>query len=270
MRWQPPRTIRTLDDPVSGFQVLGERNSGTNFVSRLLAENLGNSVVPRDIYGWKHGFIDRRYAPDPGLLTVLVYRHPLRWLQSVHQKPLNLAKSMQGLSFSEFLNHPWQGAFLRDDGTEDPSTADMEPKTKATFANPMRARTAKIAYFEKMAEMPARMVYLRFEDVNRDPQSTLAAIAEAFDLQLRPFMPVEGFKGQARKPYIPKLMPNAAAADLARIRAELDLKQEAQIGYSLEDLPQFDGLPFWDNRSLRAISRKLKPRFGGTGRRGKV
>ncbi|WP_112321154.1 hypothetical protein [Oceanibium sediminis] len=268
MKWQSPRMVRNLSDPVTGFQVLGERSSGTNFVTQMLLRNL-EGVERRPIYGWKHGFIDRRYSPDPGLLTVLVYRHPLRWLQSLHARPLDLSDSMRGLPFSDFLRHEWRGAFKREDGTEEPSTADMDPKAKTNFANPMRLRNAKIAYFEEMAGMPSRMVYIRFEDMNRAPRATLEAIAKTFDIALKPYTPVNTFKGVTEKPYIPRQMPRISATDLAFIRQELDLAQEARIGYRLEDVPRFDGLSQWDRRSLRSLARAVRPRSGGSARRGK-
>lgn len=268
MKWQPPRMVRNLTDPITGFQVLGERSSGTNFVTQMLLRNL-DGVERRPIYGWKHGFIDRRYSPDPGLLTVLVYRHPLRWLQSLHARPLDLSESMRGLTFSDFIRHEWQGAFRRDDGTEELSTADMDPKTKANYANPLALRNAKIAYFEEMATMPARMVYIRFEDMNNAPRRTLEAIAQTFDIALKPYTPVETFKGVTEKPYIPKQMPRIAASDLAFIRGELDLAQEARLGYQLDDVPRFDGLGAMDRRSLRSLARAIRPRWGGNARRGR-
>ncbi|NNU79239.1 hypothetical protein HMH01_02195 [Halovulum dunhuangense] len=259
MDWRPPRLVRNLEDRITGFQVLGERSSGTNFVTQLLSRNFDG--VPRNpAYGWKHGFIDRRVAATDGLLTVLVYRHPLRWLQSIHARPLDLSRSMHGLGFAAFIRHEWQGAFQREDGTEEPSTADMEPKARVNFANAMRLRAAKIGYFEEMAEMPARIAYLRYEDANRDPRRTLNALAEGFGIPLGPYAPVETFKGITRSPYVPKQMPRIAPGDLAFIRQELDLGLERRIGYDLADVPRFDGLPGWDPRSLRSLLRAVRPR----------
>jgi len=183
MSWRPPRTHRNLPDPVTSYAVLGERNSGTNYVDALLAANLPAGIPASDVYCWKHGFIDRRVAATGGLLTVVVYRHPVRWLQSLHNKPMELSARMQGLSFGDFIRHEWQGAFARPDG-EEPSTADMDPKARTNYPNALRLRAAKIAYLEEMAEMPGRVAFLRFEDANRDPRATLDALGRAFDLPL--------------------------------------------------------------------------------------
>lgn len=257
MTWRPPRTVRNLDAPVSAFQVLGERSSGTNFVTQLLRRNLGPGVANTRPYGWKHGFIDRRVAATPGLLTVVVYRHPVRWLRSLHARPLELSRRMHGLGFAAFIRHPWIGAFDKPGG-EEISTADQEPETGRVYPNPMRLRTAKIAYLEELATMPGQIAFVRFEDANRAPRATLDALAHAFGLPLAPYARVDTFKGKGTGPYIPRQQAPVAPADMAFIGAELDLALEARIGYRLEEVPRFDGLPPWDTRSLRSLAMALR------------
>ena len=257
MRWKPPRIHRNLDDPVTGFQVLGERSSGTNYVTQLLLANL-QGVERHPAFGWKHGFIDRRVAAEPGLLTVLVTRHPLRWLQSIHVRPLDLAASMRGLPFGAFIRHEWQGAFKDDNGGEKPSHADMVPHVGGNYPDAISLRNAKLAYLAEMAEMPGRLAILRFEDANCDPQATLLALAAGFELSLGPFRPVRHFKGKSASAYVPKQMPAVTAPDLTFIRERLDHAQEARLGYDLDDVPRFDGLPAWDLRSLRSLWRGVR------------
>ncbi len=252
MPFQPPRTHRNLADPITAFQVLGERNSGTNFLTQLVLANV-TDIERRTKFGWKHGFVDRRTAATPGFLTLVIYRHPLRWLQSVHLRPLELSSAVKSLDFSEFLRHEWQGAFHRDDGTEDPSTADMVPHTHdRNYPNPIALRNAKIRWLEEMATMPGQIAYCRYEDVNRNPRAMLEALSQAFDLRLGPYRVIERYKGRGDRRYLPKRLPQVAPADIAFIDAELDHPQEAGIGYRLADVPWFDGLPAWDRRALRA------------------
>lgn len=267
MIWQPPRMHRNLGDPVTRFQVLGARNSGTNFVSRLVERNF-EGLEPAKVYRWKHGFVDRRLAAQPGLLTLVVYRHPIRWIQSVHHRPLNLGAEMHGLPFGAFIRHEWRGVFPDADGERE-ARLDLDPKTRARFPNALALRNRRIGYLERLAGMPGQVAFLRFEDVNRDPRATLAALARGFELSARPFTGVKGWKGFGERAYVPRQMPPVRPDDMAFIRAELDLAQEARIGYRLEDLPRFDGLPAWDSRSLRSLARAaLRPsRSGGMSRR---
>ncbi|WP_373488146.1 hypothetical protein, partial [Blastomonas sp.] len=45
---------RAASVPITRFQVLGERSSGTNFVKRLLGRN--STLRPTEDLGWKHRF----------------------------------------------------------------------------------------------------------------------------------------------------------------------------------------------------------------------
>jgi len=256
MDWKPPRFHNAHVGPVRQFQVLGERNSGTNFVASLLRANLSGDIVEGRPYGWKHGFIDRRVVETPDLLTVVVYRHPVRWLQSVHAKPLELTDNFKGLSFEAFLKTPWTGGFQKPGGAKEPSTADLEPQTGRVFPDPMAARRAKISYLEEMQQMAGRVAFLRFEDANRDPKRTLERLCAIFDLPRGPYRPVSGFKGTGGR-YLPKHIRPPSSAHMAHISARLDHALEARLGYDLNDIPAFDGLSPWDRRSLKSRFRDL-------------
>ncbi|QHQ36926.1 hypothetical protein [Algicella marina] len=256
MEWRSPRIFIGGSPGISHYQVLGERNSGTNFVSTLLRRNLGHGIVEERPYGWKHGFIDRRVVATPQLLTLVVYRHPVRWLQSVHSKPLELTDNFDNLTFDEFLRTPWTGGFVREGGPKEPSTADLEPKTARVFTSPMAVRTAKISYLEEMADMGGNIAYLRFEDVNRDPVRTLQALSDAFALALNAYQSIDGFKGDGGK-YLPKHVPLPSAQQLTKIFDGLDWAVERSIGYDFDDVPTFDGLSPWDRRSLKSRWREL-------------
>ncbi len=68
----------------TGFEVLGERNSGTNFVKATMKRNL--ALEPSDLLGWKHGFPHMLAVPKR-MLVVAVVRGALDWSRSMHAKP---------------------------------------------------------------------------------------------------------------------------------------------------------------------------------------
>ena len=140
---QPVRIVRNRSEPVDRFQVMGDRNSGTNYVTALIRANLPE-LQETDELGWKHGFFDRRRADAPGLLTVVFYRHPVRLLQSVHRRPWEVSRRMQGLSFGDFIRATWEPAWITtaDDGTvtEHPIQGDMYPRTARRFENILAMR----------------------------------------------------------------------------------------------------------------------------------
>ena len=71
---------RAHQRPVGRYQVLGERSSGTNYLSALL--RLNTLAEPTTDYGWKHGFIQFQAVLRTDLLVVVV-REPLSWLRSM-------------------------------------------------------------------------------------------------------------------------------------------------------------------------------------------
>lgn len=253
------RVHRNRTGAIDRVKVIGDRCSGTNFLERLVALNFPGLGHAEEL-GWKHGFCDRREADRPGLLVLVIYRHPIRWLQSFHASPNEVARTMGHLGFSDWIRAEWRPVWTipREGGAPElrPIQADMIPHTTTPFPNVLAMRRAKIAWFEELARLPAQVGFLRYEDLNRDPQAMLARIAAAFDLaRAGRFVPVPAHKGAGRRRYAPARHPPLAPADLAWIAQGLDLAQEAAIGYRLEDVPRFDGLPWHDPRVWRALWR---------------
>ncbi|MEM6662837.1 MAG: hypothetical protein AAF666_11750 [Pseudomonadota bacterium] len=249
------RVHRNLNHRIDRFQVLGDRNSGTNFLSTLIERNFPELQPTREL-GWKHGFLDRRMIAAPGLLTFVVYRHPLRWIESVHRAPVEVSQAMTALDFHDFLRAEWQPAWVREDGTEEPIQGDMYPHTTTRFENICRMRSVKIAYLEEMAGMPGQIVFSRFEAVNRAPRAAMVALAATLGMPgIRGFTPVREYEGAQTKAYAPLPAQPVSPDDLAFIRAGLDLEQEARLGFDLDNPPARDGLRWTDPRHLRGLLR---------------
>ncbi|MGB0854973.1 MAG: hypothetical protein ACPGSI_16875 [Pikeienuella sp.] len=238
------------------FQVLGERCSGTNYLHHLIIRNLPELQVSSE-YHWKHGFIDRRTAASPGLLTLVIYRHPLRWLHAVHNHPWELSASMKGIPFDAFIRCPWRAAWDHG-GREEPIQSDMQPHTMTPFANALRLRNAKVKWLEGLAEMPGNIAFIRYEDLNRHPRACIETLANHAGLApIEHFVPVPAYKGDRNRAYRPRPQATTSATDMAFINSELDLAQEQELGYLPEHPPQHDGLPWWDKRVIHARLRSL-------------
>lgn len=240
------RVHRTLTDPVDRFQVLGDRCSGTNFVHHLIARNLPELRASGEL-GWKHGFVDPARVAAPGLLTVIVIRHPLRWVQSIYRAPWEVSRSLLGQGFGHFLRAEWRAAWVKDqpDGTvvEEPIAADCDPATGANFANICRMRSAKIAHMQALANLPCQVAFLPYEAANREPKAMISALAQAIDLAPpAQYRPVTAYKGDRKARYRPAPFEPFPPLDLEFVRAELDLAQEARFGYSLDVVPARDGM----------------------------
>ena len=244
------------DAPTDRFQVLGDRNSGTNFLHHLIVRNLPELQVSTE-YHWKHGFVDRRIAAAPGLLTIVIYRHPVRWLHAVHRQPWDVSPAMRDLPFGDFIRAEWRAAWMHG-GREELVQGDMQPHTTTPFPNVLLMRNAKIEWLEKLATLPGRTAFVRYEDLNRDPLGCLRALAAGAGLaRVSRLWPVASYKGTRPRKYVPRRQPNTPPQDLAFIAKTLNTAQEACLGYDLATPPRFDGLPWWDRRAMLAYWRAV-------------
>jgi len=180
------------------IKIYGERNTGTNFLFKLLRLNLKadllRGVVPwyvripfpqseavRDLYfeltfgrnlGWKH-----RLAPSPDtvreahiysdrLCFVTLTKNPYSWLLSLYRSPHHYQGKLG--TFEQFLNAPW--ATVR------------RAKTISKFPNPIIMWNKKnAAYLALRAGVPTTT--LRYEDLLADPERTLSKVADQFSIE---------------------------------------------------------------------------------------
>lgn len=180
------------------IKIYGERNTGTNYLFKLLRLNLEadllRGVVPwyvripfpqnetvRDLYfeltfgrnlGWKH-----RLAPPPdtvretriysdSLCFVTLAKNPYSWLLSLYRRPYHRQGELG--TFEQFLNAPWRT--LR------------RAKAAPEFPNPTIMWNEKNnAYLRLRSGMPTAI--LRYEDLLADPERTLSKVAAQFSVE---------------------------------------------------------------------------------------
>ncbi len=234
-----PRAPKT---PITRFQVLGERSSGTNFVKRLLGRN--SAMKPTEDLGWKHGF-PHSVAIPPDLGVVLMVRRADSWALSMHKKPWHTIPAIQELEFQNFIRARWQTVVDRPryfPGAEalgvvgQPLQHDRNPLTGQTFPNLFALRKAKLYGLLSYLRRPCTCVLLSTETAQMAPEATLDALLEAFDQPQRDgaFQPVQkrlGAKFLAAvdtRPQTPKAM---GAHGIRFLRSQLDLRLEAALGY---------------------------------------
>ena len=237
---------RFTDRPFMNFQVFGERNSGTNFVSELIGTNTEMDAVRS--YGWKHGF-QVAVAFHPRSLIIFVYRDPIDWLVSMYNRPYAAKDCVDFTSFSTFLRSEW-ATFLRAnaqkkwterwnativegvDGRE--CAVDRHPLTGKRFKNPLEMRRLKLFGGLSMVNQNCNFIAAPYEMVSKH--------REEFVQYVRDFAKVGGGKID---PINQKVSPSRATKryfkrneilheDFRFIREHLDLELEGMIGYDPE------------------------------------
>lgn len=106
---------------ITKFQILGERNSGTNYLLKVM--NFNFDLEHTSEYGFKHWFIKDHHPRGPpnkttdrdcvtplsdsdNTLFIFIVREPIEWLQSMHRQPHH-ANLHRQLSFSDFIQRGW-------------------------------------------------------------------------------------------------------------------------------------------------------------------
>lgn len=183
--------------PYQFVKVFGERNSGTNFLNKLIEDNVdivllkhkpiphineavaklpvGLKAIARErlidlqrqeefdqTYGWKHACVDIDVLKRSPLFTktlfIFIVRNPFAFLNSLYQHPHN-AVYKGWKDKTEFLQTPWL-CNLRD------------RVTYPLLRNPVLLWNLKNKSFLQAQQfMPERSIMIRYEDVVLSPDS---------------------------------------------------------------------------------------------------
>jgi hypothetical protein len=189
--------------PANRVKIFGERNTGTNALSRIIEGNSDARCLPATsgdlnpligrigntawlpgkrirerlldslfdgkgpLCAWKHcatNFADA--APFDGVLVLFTVRHPASWLVSLFNRPYQRLERTPS-TLAEFLNSKWE-------------TAGRERLGRASF-RPLELLQVKLdSYFsfaEKLAERGIAHHFLRFEDIVLNQQAIYSRIA---------------------------------------------------------------------------------------------
>ena len=238
---------------VRHFAIFGERNSGTNYLAKLIARNIdGLTLAPRH-FGWKHGGLDRRWwdpghKPDPlhdharqadDVLFVVIFRSPLHWLLSMHRMPHHAPFHMQ-LPLSVFLRMEWADYYNElapgDDIQDDPDTRFALGRTRnliETFPSLFDLRREKILRFTAMTDQLPRVAMVNYESVVAAPRRFLAALAALTDRRCRPFAGVTETKF-GTDVFRQREGETMALHDLEHIASRLSWYHEHLVGYDVD------------------------------------
>ena len=114
------------------FKIYGERNSGTNFLTRLLKTNFGERYVFEDhldlntsiCYYWKHGYPDQSLnLISDRIITIFIVRDLRKWLVSMFHNPYCLDFNNKNRSFEFFIKEKHQAELINGQVIKGQSTA---------------------------------------------------------------------------------------------------------------------------------------------------
>lgn len=181
------------------IKLFGERNTGTNYYMKLLAENVDAQLLPgvvpnkrfwhnnefnKNLYfslsfgktlGWKHSLVKvdqlRKYKHIEQTYFITLTKNPYSFLLSLYKRPYHYKDDKPG-SFADFITSKWR--LQRRDNMN-----------QRYLQSPVELWNAKnAAYLELKKAFPERTVNLRYEDLLAEPNKILAEVAKKFGLQV--------------------------------------------------------------------------------------
>ncbi len=245
---------------IDKLKIYGERNTGTNYLCRLIETNLqvkllrgtappalrhlrrffANDEHLIDTYfrwsypfnlGWKHSAPRplTEITPYPGYRSlsgvIFLVRNPYSWLLSLHKNPYHQTHA-DAPGFDQFLNRIWQ-MHRRDEIVGAP-------------LNPIQLWNRKIRSYLEFAER--RKILIRFEDLLEDPKRSISHIAQKFEIQPTDcwFTNIEASTKGSGKDYdgyrayyrTESWKKNLSADSIRRINKDLDEDLLQALGYT--------------------------------------
>ncbi len=185
------------------IKIYGERNTGTNYLQRLIRLNFDQVVLLRntapkyvykirrewliDVYfdltakqnlGWKHTCPDssliKSFARTKPLLVLTLTKNPYSFLLSLHKKPYH--SDTPADSFTEFLKTPWPP--VRRDGCRD-------------IRYPVDLWNRKNASYLELEAHGINVLNLTYEELVVDPASLIRRIGRKSGHEITDFQNVK-------------------------------------------------------------------------------
>lgn len=182
------------------LKLFGERNSGTNYLDKLIHLNLEaevlKGVVPnlkfftlfefsKTIYfkytaknnlGWKHAKVNvealKAYNHFEKVCFVTITKNPYTFLLSLMKKPYH-RKGDKPKSFLEFLESNWH-------------LTKRENISKSFVKNPIELWNMKNGSYKKLKEVyPNKTLNIKYEALLKDPKIVIDEIGRFFNLQMK-------------------------------------------------------------------------------------
>ena len=197
--------------------VIGERVSGTCFLSKLITSN--TTLKINNSFGNKHFFQDIESIKRKNtshILFIFVTRDIIEWLQSLMTSTYHSSDNLRSCQdFSQFIRTEWSCVYDETSGIR-PSNSlykkemmhERDPDTKKRFSNAIKMRTSKINENMKIKNFVENFVHIKYEDVRDDPQIFLESMCSMFFIpRYIDFVPIDTVKGKGSIKYVRKNYP---------------------------------------------------------------
>lgn len=238
--FEPVFNVRSVRP--SYYQVIGERCSGTNYLSALV--RLNTNLLLTDVGGWKHSFPSFVAIPD-SVVLLIVARNAVSWSLSLHKSPWHAVPGVRGMVYSEFIRHRWDSVvdheynFSLPPGDSRrglPLQYDRHPLTGKRFDNIFGLRTAKLLSHKSILCRDVNAALITHESLLENPERFLDAFTSSFQIDrkklfVNPSAKFGGRTGSSPFESSQNLGNHISFRDLKYLNSEIDDDLESFFGY---------------------------------------
>ena len=170
---------------MENFYIFGERNSGTNFVTKLVKQNLGLNPI----FDQKHKLVLKEDI-NPNYLTICMVRNLNDWGISMYKHPYHIWNRhtwirSEYISVYDFLNQKIKN------NPDDPSPYDINLSNKHSL---VEARYLKYQSYKNLENrILVSLAFLQSSDENK--KIFIEAISSKYNLPKNDFDPIKIYQG---------------------------------------------------------------------------
>lgn len=164
---------------INFYKILGERNSGTNYLQELINENFYAESNNNHIH--KHFFGHDDFENIDNTLIISIVRNPYDWINSCYIKKYNLA--IDNKNKKNFLNNEIYSYNQIDDNGivvfKGILEKDLNIYTKCKYKNIFELRHTKLKYMlEDLPKITKNYILIKYEDLLIDFEKELIKISK--------------------------------------------------------------------------------------------
>lgn len=224
---------RPQNQKITRYTILGERCSGTNFLTAAIKNNFRlnfNYICHKHFYG----FTDFSKPEYDDTLFIAIIREPYEFMNSLKKTPWHLPNYLKE-NIESFLNKEVYSNHVDNNNIEDLN--DRHIHTKEKYKNIFELRKVKAEYLlHHIPKMVKNFIFIRYETLRDHYNKTLQLMADFYDLpRIHPkFVPIISYKGEKYFFYKPNKLYIIKPEQVYEHR-DFDKNLEKKLGYFAEN-----------------------------------